>query len=236
MNETTLRYPKSAWILPMFTLGLVSLVLASSIIATFYVIVWRYDWQFIAMLGTLSAVLYPLWRLVCRDGFAKMRWRIDIGPEVVALQLPAYRSISFRRDAVTRTLARSEIAAIEYRLEAYSSFGMANLQRSYALRLKSGELIILGEDRGIGTNIEDSNLSKVAEILAENLAIGFREKPMVRGEGGLLSTWFVRAPAWDAQPLDAAGIERVRWQTRLTGNLPLYVWLAAVLLSAIFGA
>lgn len=231
-SQVTLCYPKAAWIGGLAALAFIAPVAAGAIIGAVFLIVAGYALPFIMILALLGAFMTGLCLYVGRDAFAKMRWRIDIGPQTVNLRLPANRSISHKLHSVSQGFARTEIDAIEHRLEGYSSFGLANLQRCYAIRLVDGQRIILGEARALDTALAQTFVADAADRLAQELAIGVEEKPIVGGNGGILGVWFVRPPDWDVAPLDEAAANRLLRRVALTGQLAVYGPLAALLLAA----
>lgn len=103
----------------------------------------------LALIATLSALLVGY---VARDTYAKWTLRAEFGPKSVALRLPAGRSLIHQLPAFDGVIPYADIAAVEMRLEAYRSVGLAAMQRAYGLRLRDGALIILGEDRALSTN------------------------------------------------------------------------------------
>jgi hypothetical protein len=81
--------------------------------------------------------------------------------DAVTLDLLATRSLIHRLPA-----QRLAVAAIEIRLKAYRSLGMAEMQRAYALRRKSGDSIFLFEDRVLATLLKTSLFGDIATNLA----------------------------------------------------------------------
>ena len=126
MNPVTLRYPKSTWFGGLFGMAIFAILAAGGIGFTALLIANGADWQMSAMIGLLTAFLFGLGRYVGGDAWGKFRWRIDIDGQQVKLRLPAGRSISYKLRSVSRRLARADIAAIEHRLEVYTTLGMAN--------------------------------------------------------------------------------------------------------------
>ncbi len=131
------------------------------------------------------------------------------------LDLPRARSLIHRPRPLHATVALDDIEAIETRLEAYSSLGMTNMQRIVALKLRSGELIILGEDRALNTGLASSVLAKAVAQIVRSGGVEVRDLGMVEGRGGFLVVFFTSAPPWDTPSLgperqkalwDAAGM------------------------------
>ena len=88
-----------------------------------------------------------------------------IGAEALDLDLPSSRSLTHRLKAVHAKLRFDEIESVQTRLEAYRSFGMANMNCSYALKLKGGDVIVLGEDRALGTQLASQFFNRMASAL-----------------------------------------------------------------------
>lgn len=117
---------------------------------------------------------------------AKLGWRMGIGTDILDLDLPGGRSLVHRLDPVHAGLSYDEIEAVETRLEAYPSFGMVNMHRAYALKLKSGDLIILGEDRALNTGMASAAVSNAVLEILRRRALEVRDLGMAKGRGGLL--------------------------------------------------
>ncbi|HRK68498.1 MAG TPA: hypothetical protein PKY73_13170, partial [Hyphomonas sp.] len=94
-----------------------------------------------------TALTLLLARVMVREFFFRQRWRVRLDAEAAWLDLPASRLLFGNEPALSGPLPYSEIDALEWREEAVRSFGMAAVNRVYAVRLKSGGAILLGEDR-----------------------------------------------------------------------------------------
>lgn len=179
----------------------------------------------------IAVFLGFLTRYGWRDMRGKQAWLVTLGPEALALHLPAGRSITRKLSAVQENIRLDEIAAIETRLEAYRSLGMVNMQRAYALKLKTGKVIILGEDRALGTSLKKELLAETVRRIAAHAGLEIHDLGMAEGSAGILSIINNKPPPWDAPALDATRQADLWRQAELTGWLALTA--VALVLSAI---
>lgn len=229
-DSITLRYPVTAWIGGLLILAIMTMVDAGIIVAGLFLIVGGHDPALLIILAVLAAFITGLCLYVGRDVFAKMSWRIDIGPQLICLRLPGCRSISHKLGPIEYCIKRSEISAIEHRLEGYSSFGLANLQCCYWIKLTAGQRIVLGETRALNTSLAQTFVADAAKVLAQQLGITQVEKAIAEGRGGILAIWFVHAPDWDAEPLDNIATKRLLRRVMLTRRIAVYAPIAVILL------
>jgi hypothetical protein len=146
------------------------------------------------------------------------------------LDLPAGRSLIHHPPTQHLNIPYAEIAAVETRLEAYRSIGMGLMQRAYALRLKSGELIFLFEDRALGSALESALFPTLAAAIAARAGVPLHDLGMVEGKGGVLAVWGTHAPDWSAPSLSAARQRKLWRVARLTGAAASAVVVFAVAL------
>lgn len=172
---------------------------------------------------------------VLRDLRGKWGLRVTLDDHLLVLDLPAGRSLIYRPAAVHAEIPYAEIEAIESRLEAYSSFGMMMMQRSYVLRRKSGELTFLFEDRAIKTPFEISLYPKLARDIAARASGSVRDLGMVEGHGGLLGVWGTHAPDWAAPSLPLHRQYRIWRHVVITGALPIPIIVIALLIRLLSG-
>ena len=171
---------------------------------------------FVLLVGCFCAGLA---HYVWRDFRGKWGLRVVLDREAVTLDLPAGRSLIHRVPAQRLTIPYADIAAVETRLEAYRSFGMANMQRAYALRRKSGQWIFLFEDRALATQYETSFFADIAGKLAARAGMAMRDLGMVEGGGGFLAVWGAHAQDWAAPSLPADRQSRLWRRVIFTGQL-----------------
>lgn len=178
------------------------------------------------MLGLLTAFFLPLCRMVTRDFMMKNAWRISLGPVNAWFQLPLRRLLYGPAPRMSGPLAYSAIRAIEWREEAFRTMGMATINRVYAIRLKSGGVILLGEDRPIPKTFDYTKLAgDAARALAEKARVPLRQMPMVEGNGGFLTLWGTSRPDWPegeaASQLRDEEINNIRRNYLITQMVPV---------------
>lgn len=187
-----------------------------------------------AGVGLTCGVCAVLTRYVWRDARAKHQLLIQANDGALRVQLPPRRSLTHHAGQVSRTLPWSEIQCIETRLEGYATLGMANMQRAFALRLHNGELILLGEDRALGTNLANSLFSDFVRALEQRFQLEVRDLGMAQGKAGALGVLFTAPPPWDASAGLDASAQALMW--RRVGRTALLIAvapLAALLLGAL---
>lgn len=184
------------------------------------------------VVAATAAVVVVLFFYVLRDARGKLGWRISIGSDALDLDLPASRSLTRRLKSVHARLRFDEIESVQTRLEAYRSFGMANMNRSYALKLNGGDVIVLGEDRALGTQLASNFFQRVTERIVEHGKIKTRDLGMAEGNGGILSVLFTSPPPWDAPSLEVKKQEALWNRVTLTAGLaliaPVVILLVAI--------
>ena len=184
----------------------------------------------VGMLG-LAICMFLLTAYVWRDSQARRTWRVEMEPGELRLDLPAGRSLMEAGQRMRCFLEVSDIAAIETRLEAFRSFGLANIQRNYGLRMKSGDLIVLGEDRALATGLADVTIGGFVETIRVKTGLPLHDLGMVEGKGGFLGLLFTSVPSCDAPRVPTA-VQNMLWRrTVVTGSLAGAVFLTAILLS-----
>ena len=211
------RLPRGPGLLSLF--GAVFIGLVSALLCA--VAVWLFT-QHLG-LGILAGAVccFSAWLAgyVWRDFRGKWGLRVVLDREAVTLELPAGRSLVHRVPAQRLTIPYADIAAIETRLEAYLSLGMANMQRAYALRRRSGDWVFLFEDRALATVYGTSFFADIAGKLAVRAEAPVRDLRMVEGYGGVLVVWRVHAQDW-AAPLSPADRQARLWRkAAITGQL-----------------
>lgn len=180
-------------------------------------------------LGLGALFMLALAAYVRRDRRGKASGTILLDDDGLTLDLPCDRSLAHHSPAFRGTIHREAIASVAHRLEGYGAQGLAMVQRSYWLVLRSGPPLLLFEDRGIGSAQATDPMMMLAEEIAQRCGLPLIERPMARGRGGILGAWFARGPALDAAPMS----ERAqRWMWRrvwITGSLASLALLALTL-------
>lgn len=231
-GKTVLRRSMAGWIGGLFVTLLIGTMAAGfAILGT--ALVFSGSWPMGLGILILSAWTMVLTNYVWRDCRAKRGWQIEIEPGELHLDLPAGRSLMEAGRRERRFLEVSDVAAIETRLEAFRSFGMVNMQRNYGLRLKSGELIVLGEDRGLGTALDNESVGRMIETIAVKTGLPLRDLGMIEGNGGFLGVLFTSVPRWDVASLPANRQAALWRRAALTGGAAGTILLTGLLLSAV---
>jgi hypothetical protein len=185
--------------------------------------------------AAVACLMVALTDYVWRDFAGKWRLRVVLDADAVTLDLPAGRSLIHRPPAQRLTIPYADIAAVESRLEGYRSFGMESMQRAYVLRRSDGNLIFLFEDRALGTSMESSLFTGIANDLAARAAGKVHDIGMVAGKGGVLGVWGAHAPDWAAPPLSAAQRLAHLRRAAMTGSLVFAIIIVAMAVRLLAG-
>jgi hypothetical protein len=223
--------PRLFTLLAVLLVGGVTLFMAA---AAVYLLVLR-QWGLAALTLVLAAVMAGLTDYLVRDLRGKWGLRVAMEADVLVLDLPVGRSLIHRPAAQHLKIPYADIEAIETRLEAYATFGMAMLQRAYVLHRKDGQLIFLFEDRAIETRFASSTFAKLAAEIAARADVPLRDHSMAEGRGGLLAVWGARAPDWAAPDMPVARQIRMRRRAAITGTFAIVVVVLAVLVRLLSG-
>ncbi|PZO49175.1 MAG: hypothetical protein DCF16_15130 [Alphaproteobacteria bacterium] len=226
------RAPLEQRLLGAFTLALISPIAIGAAAAAFVLL--PQNLAIALTLALIAMVIALLVGYVARDNYAKWVLRVEFGPNSAALRLPAGRSLIHRLPAFSGVIRYADIAAVETRLEAYRSVGLAAMQRAYGLRLSNGALIILGEDRAVGTNFEQLGTNRIATALAARAEIAVTDLGMVEGRGGVLMVVGAGPESWSAPSLGQSAQGRLWRRVASTGAAPMIIFLLALLLAAVF--
>jgi len=232
-GDTVLHRPTTGWIggyIAALVLASAGFLLAALVLALLFAGHWG---------PGMILLILPVWLLaltgsVWRDCQAKRHWKVRIEPGVLALDLPTGRSLMAREDRVRRVLDVRDVAAVETRLEAYRWFGMANMQRNYGLRLTDGELIVLGEDRALSTELADETMGQMVDMILLKTGLPLLDLGMVEGQSGLLGVLFTSVPRWETGSVSTERVRALWQQAALTGGLVSVVVIAGLILSVMF--
>lgn len=182
----------------------------------------------------VAAFVGALTGYVLKDLRGRWGLRIELLDDAAKLDLPAARSLVHRPKAQHLTVPYRDIEAVESRLEAFRTLGMAMMQCPYVLKLKSGGTIFLFEDRALATDLSQPIYAPIAEAIAKRANIPLRRLGMVEGDGGVLAVWGTGAPDWSAPPLPAEQQMRLWRHAAATGSFAALVVVAAFVLGAVF--
>lgn len=178
-------------------------------------------------------------RIMVRDYIFRSRWQLTLGPETAWFNLPVWRLLSGPEPSLSGSLAYTSIAAIEWREEAMRSLGLTTINRVYSIRLKSGGVIALGEDRPVPRSEAYTTLAgEAARALAKRAGVGMVKRPMAEGKTGFLTLWGNERAPWPeddtAGRLSEADERALRRGLMLTQLVPAAAF-AAIILVRLFG-
>ena len=232
-NSLTLRMPATRVAFCVFTTVLIGVICLGMLFGTTLILI-NGEVE-LAMVGYLcAAVMMILFLYVLRDTRGVWGWQVRIENDMLDLRLPAGRSLSHHANRYCGRIPAIQMESIETRLESYGRFLASNMHRSYALRLRSGDAIFLGEDRALGTAYEMSTLgSHVSEIM-RHYDLPLHDLGMAEGKAGILQVLFSSPPAQDAPNLDDRSQSKLWRRAVTTGRLSLIMTIL-VLIAVIIG-
>src|SRR6185369_3507920 len=147
---------------------------------------FKQEWWLGAFAAAMAVFMAGLTGYVLRDLRGKWGLRVELLADRMVLDLPGGRSLIHRPRSQHLTIPYADIDAVETRLEAYRSLGMAMMQRAYVLSRKQDDKIFLFEDRALGTPIETSMVARIADAIVARAHVPLRDLGMVEGRGGVL--------------------------------------------------
>jgi len=180
-------------------------------------------------LGLCALGMLALAAYVRRDRRGKAGGAILLDEDGLTLDLPRDRSLAHHAPAFHGTIRRDALASVAHRLEGYGAQGLAMVQRSYWLVLRSGPPLLLFEDRGIGSAQATDPMMPLAEEIARRCGLPLIERPMARGCGGILGAWFAQGPALDAPAMTDRAQRWIWRRVWITGSLASLTMLALIL-------
>lgn len=194
------------------------------------------EWIAALVLGLAVAFFLPLAGIVLRDCRMKWGWRVSLGAGEAMLRLPHGRLLFGPAPVLSGPLAYAAIKGLEWREEATHTMGLTTINRVFAIRLKSGAVILLGEDRPIPKTLTYTSVcGDAARALAKKAGTGMRQLPLARGDGGFLTLWGASRPSWpgaeDAHQLSEADERAIRRSYVLTQMLPVFAFAIVLLVS-----
>jgi hypothetical protein len=131
------RVPIVARVLTLFGVLIIGGICAAMAMAAVYLLVLQ-QWALGALTLALAAFLAGLTDYLVKDLRGKWGLRVAMEADALVLDLPVGRSLIHRPAAQHLKIPCGDVEAVESRLEAYGTLGMAMLQRAYALRRKNG--------------------------------------------------------------------------------------------------
>jgi hypothetical protein len=111
---------------------------------------------------------------------------------------------------------------------------MMIMQKVFVLHCKDGNMILLFEDRALGTGLRVPFGDAIAAAMARRAVVPLRELGMVKGKGGVLAAWGTHAPDWAAPTLSAAEQLRMWRHAASTGTLAFGLVMAAFMVKGLF--
>lgn len=210
--------------------GVTAMMLAVAILVLF-----KQGWWLGAFVASVAIFMAGLTGYVLRDLRGKWGLRVELLADRVVLDLPGGRSLIHRPRAQQLTIPYADIEAVETRLEAYRSLGMAMMQRAYVLNRKQGDRIFLFEDRALATPFEASMVARIAHAIAARAHVPLHDLGMVEGRGGFLAVWGPHAPDWAAPSLPLAQQLRLWRHAAATGTLAVTVLIIALVIRLLAG-
>ncbi len=216
-----------------FGVGLVGLTALGMFGGAGFLIRTSEDFPVGVFMLVMGAAMAALTAYVWRDMRGKLGAQIILDQSGVTLRLPDGRSLIHDPPACRRTVPFGDIEAVETRLEAYGAQGAAIMQRAYRLTRKTGDPILLFEERALGTRFAEASMRPIAAEIAAQAAAPLNDLPMAQGRGGLLGVWFTAAPPWPTAPLPVARRSALWRRASLTGAFAGLALLAFLLSLAI---
>ncbi len=188
------KYPPGPKILSV--VGITVLIAGTSAVAVLSMLVIMQDWP-VGLFMIVCAIVLGLLVVYCwRDLRGKLGMRIALDSETITFDLPHWRSLIHRPATRHLTIRYDDIDAIETRFEAYGGRFWENIQLSYVLRRKNGEMIFLFEDRAQGTGWAPRVFEKITADFIARSGVKLRHLGMVEGRPGVLAAWGAHAPDW----------------------------------------
>ena len=137
---------------------------------------------------------------VWQDAMAKKNWRIDLELDQLRLLLPPRRSFLSRPGPWIGTSARQDLQAVERRVEVVETIGIEVAVISWALRLATEEIVLLGDDRPVSrTDSYTDDVGKAARAVADWAGLAVTEQDVVHGKAGFLGMVGVSVPDWPSK-------------------------------------
>ena len=198
--------------------GVVLLAIVSAVMMGFAAVSFKFGWALGAFVMAMAAFMTALTVYVWRDFRGNWGLHVDLKDAAVHLDLPANRSLIHRLQAQRLTIPYADIATVVTRLEAYGSLGLVIMQRAYAVRRKTGDLIFLFEERGLGTPFRTSQFKGITTALADRAGVELSDLGMVEGRGGFLATWATHAPDWATHSLSPERQQQLWKRASATGS------------------
>jgi hypothetical protein len=234
-NLATRQFRTPLWQRLLSLVGTILLAIVTLGMTAFAVLLFRKMGAVGLVILACALLMGALTEYVWRDLRGRWGLRVVLERDAVKLDLPANRSLIHRPKAEHLVVPYADIEALETRLEAYRSQGMAIMQRAYALRRRNNELIFLFEERALGTGLQSDFYTSILTDLVARAHCPVRDLGMVEGKGGALSVWGTRAEDWSAPSLPADRQRQLWARAAGTGSLVMSMFTLLWLLSMVRG-
>jgi hypothetical protein len=232
---TEFREPLWARLFSLFVVVVLATLAAGLTLAAAYLFATRQATIGAFIVAACGIFVAALTGYAGRDLRGRWGLRVVLQPDALVLDLPGGRSLIHRPPSQLLTIPYADIAAIETRLEAYRTLGMAMMQRAYVLRRKHGELIFLFEERALATPYASAFFSKLVTDITARANVPLRDLGMVEDKGGVLGVWGTHAPDWAAPTLPLALQARLWRHAAITGALSGIVIIFALIVRLLSG-
>ncbi len=219
------RTPLGRRLASLFSVSLLAFV--SVLMVGFAVAGFTLNWGLGLFMSAIAGFMVALVIYVGRDFGGNWGLRVGLDDDAVRLNLPSGRSLIHRPPARRLSIPYTDIAAIDTRLEYYGSLRMGLVQRAYALRRKSGELIFLFEERGLATPFASAQFKGIVAGLTTLAGVELHDLGMVEGSGGFLAAWGAHAPDWATPPVSAERQQQLWRRAAATGGFAIVASSAA---------
>lgn len=159
---------------------------------------------------------------------AAQRTRIELGEQSAHIVTPDWRGMFPTGPYADKTIAYSDIKAVEARGELFRVMGVVGIPNQTSLLTNDGDRILLGP---VNENEADPAIdyNKVATKIAEKANVPISNKGVIDA-GTQLGVLFKGSPNWDKDPISEGRIETIRrrGQTARHGLVVAVLALAAI--------
>lgn len=133
-----------------------------------------------------------------RDARGRRRSVIVLHERHIEFDLAAHRSLTEPSPRDAGRVYYNDVTCLETRVEVYRVLGIPLCQRKFRLVPRTGEPVLLFEDREWSTDAEASHAT-LATTIAARARVSIRDRGVVPGESAFLGIIGARAPGWQAR-------------------------------------
>lgn len=211
------------------------LAAVSALFAAFAVLILaKHHWGLGILIGIVSVFMAALAGYVLKDLRGRWGLRVELLDDRMLLDLPSGRSLIHRPPTQHLTVAYDDVGAVESRLEAFRSLGMAMIQCPYVLKRKNGDRVFLFEDRALATGFSTPMYTLIANAICERAKVPLVKLGMIEGTGGVLAVWGTGTPDWAAPALPMKQQLRLWRHAAATGSFAGFAIIIAFMIEALF--